>query len=187
MEEAYEVKFILAKGGNIKVRYAVNPVGAEPEESIVSRHDKPHEDFRDLWAQLTRVARRMLEFPLKNEAGQELQLSIIKVNFVGNKDFGNGMQLVVLLNNFRNFADPLQVVTRKFYETPVEYYKDENHKKIALHLLLPEEVKLMNKLKREAFAYAYYCKREQPTVDEAQRAYEAGAYPDEIGGNKSGT
>ena len=171
MEEAYEVKYIQSKGGNTKVRYAVKPVGAEPEENIVSRHDKPHDDFRNLWAQLTRVARRMLEFPLKNEAGQELQLSIIKVNFVGHKDFGNGMQLVVLLNNFRNFADPLQVVTRKFYETPV----------------LPDEVQLMNNLKREAFAYAYYCKREQPTVDEAQLAYEEGAYPDEIGGNKSGT
>ena len=47
-------------------------------------------------------------------------------------------------------------------------------------MLLPNEVKLMESLKQEAFNYAYYCKREQPTVDEAQHAYESGAYPDEI-------
>lgn len=45
------------------MRYTVKPTDAEPEESIVSRADVLHEDFRKLWALLPGVARRMLEFP----------------------------------------------------------------------------------------------------------------------------
>lgn len=61
--EKFEVKFIIRKGGTTKVRYMVKPTDAEPEESIVSRADVLHEDFRKLWALLPGVARRMLEFP----------------------------------------------------------------------------------------------------------------------------
>lgn len=63
--EEFEVKFIIRKGGSTKVRYTVKPTDAEPEESIVSRADVLHEDFRRLWALLPGVARRMLEFPAK--------------------------------------------------------------------------------------------------------------------------
>lgn len=163
MEEHYEVKFILAKGGNIKIRYSVSPSGAAPEENIVSRGDKPHEDFRRVWGKLPDIARRMLEMPLENEDGEELNIQIVKVNFPEHNDFGRGMQLVVLLSGFSTFKKPLQVTTHK-------YYSQE---------LLPDEIKTMLELKKEAFDYAYHCKREQPTVDEAQAAYEAGGYPDE--------
>ena len=55
--EEFEVKFIIRKGGSTKVRYTVKPTDAEPEESIVSRADVLHEDFRKLWALLPGVAR----------------------------------------------------------------------------------------------------------------------------------
>lgn len=95
------------------------------------------------------------------------------------------MQLVVLMDGFKNSSEPLMVVTRKFYTVAVDYYRDGNGKQIPLQMLLPKEVRLMESLKQEAFNYAYYCKREQPTVDEAQHAYESGAYPDEIGRDKA--
>ena len=183
--EEFEVKFIIRKGGSTKVRYTVKPTDAEPEESIVSRADVLHEDFRKLWALLPGVARRMLEFPAKNEDDLPLHMWVTKVNFVFHKDFGDGMQLVVLMDGFKNSPEPLMVVTRKFYTAAVDYYRDGNGKQIPLQMLLPKEVRLMESLKEEAFNYAYYCKREQPTVDEAQHAYESGAYPDEIGRDKA--
>lgn len=179
MEENYEVKFIAQKGGSIKVRYTVRPVDAEPEENIISRSDRAHEDFRKLWDLLPGVARRMLEFPLLNEEGKYLDVWVTKVNFPVHKDFGEGMQLVVLAAGFKNFANALQIVTHKFYKTAIDYIDDGTGKQIPLQQLLPNEIKLMESLKEEAFNYAYHCKREQPTVDEAQRAYEQGAYPDE--------
>ena len=183
--EKFEVKFIIRKGGSTKVRYTVKPTDAEPEESIVSRADVLHEDFRKLWALLPGVARRMLEFPAKNEDDLPLRIWVTKVNFVSHKDLGDGMQLVVLMDGFKNSSEPLMVVTRKFYTAAVDYYRDGNGKQIPLQMLLPKEVRLMESLKEEAFNYAYYCKREQPTVDEAQHAYESGAYPDEIGRDKA--
>lgn len=46
MEESYEINYIAVKGGSIKIRYSVSPAGGVPEENIVSRSDKPHEDYR---------------------------------------------------------------------------------------------------------------------------------------------
>lgn len=186
MEEAYEVKFILAKGGNIKIRYSVSPTDAAPEENIISRGDKPHEDFRRAWEKLPDIARRMLEIPLENAGGQELKIQIVKVNFPEHNDFGEGLQLVVLLSGFSTFKKPLQVTTHKYYRHAPEYIDLPTGQTAPCQELTPpcqeltpDEIKTMIELKQEAFAYAYYCKREQPTVDEAQAAYERGAYPDE--------
>ena len=54
-----------------------------------------------------------------------------------------------------------------------------------LYIAQPSLTSSMKELQKEAFAYAYHCKREQPTVEEAQHAYESGAYPDEIGRDKA--
>lgn len=49
MEESYEINYIAVKGGSIKIRYSVSPMGGVPEGNIVSRSDKPHEDFQRAW------------------------------------------------------------------------------------------------------------------------------------------
>ena len=149
----YDVKFVEYKGGNIKVSYTVTPLNSHEEASIISRIDKPHEDFMRAWMELPEIARRLLEFPLANEDGEELGIMVTKVNFLTSKNFGRGMQLVALLLGFKNCKQPLQVV--------------------------PQEAAVMQMLKKEAFDYAYHCKREQPTIDEAQDAYKNGGYPDE--------
>lgn len=177
--EEYEVKFIVAKGGVIKIRYSVSPTGAAPEENIISRGDRPHEDFRNAWHKLPGIVRRMLELPLENADGQELKIQIVKVNFPEHNDFGEGLQLVVLLHGFSTFKKPLQVTTHKYYRHAPEYLELPSGQNVPCQELLPDEIKTMLELKQEAFAYAYYGKREQPTVDEAQTAYERGAYPDE--------
>ena len=45
----YDVKFVEYKGGNIKVSYTVTPLNSHEEASIISRIDKPHEDFMRAW------------------------------------------------------------------------------------------------------------------------------------------
>ena len=62
----YDVKFVEYKGGNIKVSYTVTPLNSHEEASIISRIDKPHEDFMRAWMELPEIARRLLEFPLAN-------------------------------------------------------------------------------------------------------------------------
>lgn len=114
MDESYEVNYIAIKGGNIKIRYSVSPEGGVPEENIVSRSDKPHEDFQRAWSKLANIARRFLEMPLENSDGGQLQVWVSKVNFPVHKDFGEGMQIVVQLSGFINCTQALQVVTHKF-------------------------------------------------------------------------
>lgn len=48
----YDVKFVEYKGGNIKVSYTVTPLNSHEEASIISRIDKPHEDFMRAWHEL---------------------------------------------------------------------------------------------------------------------------------------
>lgn len=90
------------------------------------------------------------------------------------------MQIIVQLSGFTNCTQALQVVTHKFYRRAAEYIDLPTGGKIPCQELLPDEIKTMKELQKETFAYAYHCKREQPTVEEAQNAYESGAYPDEI-------
>lgn len=175
----YDVKFVEYKGGNIKVSYTVTPLNSHEEASIISRIDKPHEDFMRAWMELPEIARRLLEFPLANEDGEELGIMVTKVNFLTSKNFGRGMQLVALLLGFKNCKQPLQVVTQKFYENAVDHSKRYTDEPFPLQQLMPQVAAVMQMLKKEAFDYAYHCKREQPTIDEAQDAYKNGGYPDE--------
>lgn len=179
MDESYEINYISVKGGSIKIRYSVSPSGGVAEENIVSRSDKPHEDFQRVWGKLANIARRFLEMPLENAGGGPLQVWVSKVNFPVHKDFGEGMQIIVQLSGFINCTQALQVVTQKFYRYAAEYIDLPTGQRIPCQELLPDEIKTMKELQQEAFAYAYHCKREQPTVEEAQKAYENGGYPDE--------
>ena len=132
-----------------------------------------------------RSARRFLEMPLESSDGGQLQVWVSKVNFPVHKDCGEGRQIIVQLSGFTNCTQALQVVTHKFYRRAAEYIDLPTGDKIPCQELLPDEIKTMKELQKEAFAYAYHYKREQPTVEEAQNAYESGAYPDEIWRDKA--
>ena len=176
--ETFDVKYIAHSGGCTQIRYTVRPADGTPEENIISRTDLPHEDFRKLWALLPTVAARLLEFPLENADGENLILKVTKVNFIDSTKNGYGMQLVVLVDGLALSQTPLQIVTHKFYCNEVGR-RHKGDRQIPQQILEPNEKKLMESLKKEAFEYAYYGKRQQPTITEAQRAYERGGYPDE--------
>lgn len=70
----YDVKFVEYKGGNIKVSYTVTPLNSHEEASIISRIDKPHEDFMRAWMELPEIARRLLEFRWPTKTAKSLAL-----------------------------------------------------------------------------------------------------------------
>ena len=179
--ENFSVYAIGFNNGNLTVDYAITPVDNPPECCVVSRSDKPHSDFRQLWRQLTPIAKRFLEFPLKNEDGNDLHIQVVKVKYVNSKKFGEGYQLTVHLWNLVHSLVPLRVITHKFYAEGVDVNHHADGTGLMTQQVLATERQIFDKLAREAFAYAYYNKREQPTLDEAADAERNGGFADEVG------
>lgn len=179
--ENYSVYTISFNNGNLTVDYAITPVDNPPECCVVSRSDKPHSDFMQLWHQLDPIAKRFLEFPLQNEDGKDLHVQVVKVKYVNNKKFGEGYQLTVHLWNLVHSRVPLRVTTHKFYAEGVDVSHHADGTGLMTQQVLATERQIFDKLAREAFAYAYYGKREQPTLDEAADAERNGGFADEVG------
>ena len=178
--ENYSVYTISFNNGNLTVDYAITPVDNPPECCVVSRSDKPHSDFMQLWHQLDPIAKRFLEFPLQNEDGKDLHVQVVKVKYVNNKKFGEGYQLTVHLWNLVHSRVPLRVITHKFYAEGVDVSHHADGTGLMTQQVLATERQIFDKLAREAFAYAYYGKREQPTLDEAADAERNGGFADEV-------
>ena len=179
--ENFSVYTIGFNNGNLTVDYAITPVDNPPECCVVSRSDKPHSDFMQLWHQLDPIAKRFLEFPLQNEDGKDLHVQVVKVKYVNNKKFGEGYQLTVHLWNLVHSRVPLRVITHKFYAEGVDVSHHADGTGLMTQQVLATERQIFDKLAREAFAYAYYGKREQPTLDEAADAERNGGFADEVG------
>lgn len=179
--ENYTVYAIGVNNGKLTVDYAITPVDNPPECCVVSRSDKPHSDFRQLWHQLTPIAKRFLEFPLKNEDGNDLHIQVVKVKYISSNKYGEGYQLTVHLWNLIHSLVPLRVTTHKFYAEGVDVNHHDDGTGLMTQQVLDPERKIFDQLAREAFAYAYYGKREQPTLDEAADAERNGGFADEVG------
>nr|DAL11029.1 MAG TPA_asm: hypothetical protein [Caudoviricetes sp.] len=167
--EHYEVKSVEYNGGLI-VNYEVIPAGASAETCIVSRTDKPHEDFIKLWLEVHKVATKMLEFPLENAEGTSMRLQVVKIKFLKSSKYGDGIQLVVQLWGLLYSLLPLRITTHKYYQMGVDRNHDAQGTYFETQKLSSQEMALFDDIEKEAFAYAYYGKREQPTLDEAAEA-----------------
>lgn len=75
---------------------------------------------------------------------------------------------------------PLRVTTHKFYAEGVDVNHHADGTGLMTQQVLATERQIFDKLAREAFAYAYYGKREQPTLDEAAEAERNGGFADEV-------
>ena len=178
--ENYSVYTISFNNGNLTVDYAITPVDSPPECCVVSRSDKPHSDFMQLWHQLTPIAKRFLEFPLLNEDRKDLHVQVVKVKYINSKKFGEGYQLTVHLWNLIHSLVPLRVITHKFYALGVDINHRSDGTGLTTQQVLDTERHIFDELAHEAFAYAYYNKREQPTLDEAAEAERNGGFADEV-------
>lgn len=178
--ENYSVYTISFNNGNLTVDYTITPVDSPPECCVVSRSDKPHSDFMQLWHQLAPIAKRFLEFPLLNEDRKDLHVQVVKVKYINSKKFGEGYQLTVHLWNLVHSLVPLRVTTHKFYAEGVDVNHHADGTGLMTQQVLATERQIFDKLASEAFAYAYYGKREQPTLDEAAEAERNGGFADEV-------
>lgn len=178
--ENYSVYTISFNNGNLTVDYAITPVDSPPECCVVSRSDKPHSDFMQLWHQLNPIAKRFLEFPLLNEDRKDLHVQVVKVKYINSKKFGEGYQLTVHLWNLIHSLVPLKVITHKFYALGVDINHRSDGTGLTTQQVLDTERHIFDELAHEAFAYAYYGKREQPTLDEAAEAERNGGFADEV-------
>ncbi len=178
--ENYSIFAIGYNNGTVSISYEIRPIDAPSEQCIVNRSDKPHKDFIVLWQQLVQIAKRFLEFPLLNAAGEPLQIQIVKVKYIDSNKYGEGYQLTVNLWNLCYANLPLRLTTHKFYQKGVDV-KTGYDGEYLTQMIEPTEKALFDKLAKEAFAYAYYGKREQPTLDEAMAAEQNdGKFKDEM-------
>lgn len=76
--------------------------------------------------------------------------------------------------------DSLRLQTPTYYEEGKGAGQDKDSA-WEVQKMTKKESEVFERLAEEAFAFAYYGKREQPTVAEAQDAYEAGCWPEEQG------
>ena len=169
-------------GNQIGVTYYVMPIVGATEEGNLYCTDKPHQDFYEAAKPVLDIAKKWLEIPLLTTEGQELKLNVDKIKFTDSKKFGRGVTIKCRLWGLKYSNDSLRLQTPTYY---VEGKGTGQDKESAWEMqkMTKRESEVFDRLTEEAFAFAYYGKREQPTVAEAQDAYENGGYPDEGAGD----
>lgn len=170
-------------GNQIGVSYYVMPIVGATEEGNLYRTDKPHQDFYEAAKPVPGIAEKWLEIPLQTTEGQELKLSVDKIKFTDSKKFGRGVTIKCRLWNLKYSNDSLRLQTPTYYEEGKGTGQDKDSA-WEVQKMTKKESEVFERLAEEAFAFAYYGKREQPTVAEAQDAYENGGYPDEGDGDE---
>ena len=179
--EKHEVNSISLKGGitiSFGVRVETEEGEYKSEHLTVTKFRTPHQDFKAAFEAIKPLAERMIELPLQNGLGERIQLVVSKIKFVEHKDYGAGVRIAANLYNLAFAEKNILINTPVYYQKEVGSYT-HNGREIFNNKLTEEEYKALELLKEEAFKYAYYDKCEQPTVMEAQEAYEAGGYADE--------
>ena len=165
LKKVYQID---VSGNQIGVTYYVMPIEGATEEGNLYRTDKPHQDFYEAAKPVPAIATE----------GQELKLNVDKIKFVDSKKFGRGVTIKCRLWNMKYSEDSLRLQTPTYYEEGKGTRQDKDSA-WEVQKMTKKESEVFDRLAEEAFAYAYYGKREQPTAAEAQDAYENGGYPDE--------
>lgn len=174
--EKYEVYSIKRKDGAMTIDYSVMPQDGPPESCCVTRSERPHPDFVEAFKPLQQMARRFIEIPLVNPLNNKgLMVAVKQVRFKRHKDFGTGITITVEVSVLNLSDKGIKITSPTFYEAAPDCKFDAKGDYVPQQELFPEEYTCIERLKEEAFLYAYQNKREQVTVEEA--AAEAGYYP----------
>lgn len=177
VKQVYQID---VSGSQIGVSYYVMPFEGATEEGNLYRTDKPHQDFFEAAKPVLAIAKKWLEIPMETTEGKELKLKVDKIKFVESKKFGHGVKIKCRLCDLKYSDENISLQTPTYYTDGTGMGMDENHA-YEKQKMTKAESNTFYRLAEEAFAYAYYGKREQPTVGEAQDAYEAGGWPEELG------
>lgn len=179
----YKIFKIERKDGLIGVDYEVTPENSPAERCFIRRSDIPHEDFVEAFAPLYEMAKRFIEIPLVID-DSTLLMSIRTVRFLQSKSLGNGISMTIELEGLPHAINTFKITTPKYFEIAAGAKLNRKGEAMPCQLLSPAEMEVIELLKEEAFKYAYFNKRQQPTVDEAQEAAENGGFRDELVANE---
>lgn len=179
--EMKEVTAITIRDMQIGVSYNVYPYKGASEEATIYRADKPHEDFREAFRPIADIAKEWLEMDLINAAGEDLHMSIVKIKYVQSEKCGSGVKITCSVSGLKYSDGSIKLETPTYYRGGRGEGTDQHGVKYNKQQLTNNQYSIFKKLANEAFKYAYYGKREQPTVTEAAQAAENGGFADEEG------
>jgi len=175
------VSAIIIRDMQIGVSYNVYPYKGAPEEATIYRADKPHEDFREAVRPIADIAKKWLEMDLINAARKDLHMSIVKIKYVESSKHGSGVKLTCSVSGLKYSDESIKLGTPTYYLGGCGSGTDQHGLEYTKQQLTDNQYSIFKKLADEAFKYAYYGKREQPTVTEAAQAAENGGFADEEG------
>ena len=177
--ETKRVSAIIMRDMQVGVSYDVIPYEGAPEEATIYRADKPHEDFREAAQSVMGIAKKWLEMDLVNAVRKELRLRIIKIKYVDSAKHGVGVKLTCSVSGLKYSDESIKLETPTYYLGGNGNGIDEQNNIYTKQELTDDQYSIFKRLADEAFKYAYYGKREQPTVVEAALAAENGGFADE--------
>lgn len=174
-----KVAAIILKNGQIGVSYYVSPYSGNSEEATVYRCDKPHEDFMEAFAPIPEIAKEWLELNLINADGDKLLFRVDKIKFIESTKKGFGVKMMCHAYDLKYSDEAIKLSTPTYYSYGNGNGTDKTGKKYVKQLLSDDEHLKFKRLAEEAFKYAYWGKREQPTAEEAAEAERSGGFLDE--------
>lgn len=157
--------------GAVTIDYTVTKLNGMQKKFRVTSYEKPHEDFRNALMEIKECFNQMIGFPLVNQTtGEKLKVYIKKITFMAKPSNGRGMKLQAVIHGIENHYDETIATTLPFFEIGLgktTVMTKDGEKEIHFQQLTANQFAAMEKMSREAFAFVYYNKKEQPTLEEA--------------------
>lgn len=174
MEEIEDYRVYSIKiDGAITIDYSFKKFNEYSGKAVkIKLYDKPHEDFYKALDGIKECFYQMIGFPMAEaETGQKLNVIVDKVTFVDSAKNGEGMKITASVYGIEQHDKPTVLTTLPFYHTGLREISaiEINGCRIARYTqqLSSAQIDAMNRMKKEAFLFAYYGKKLQPTLEEA--------------------
>lgn len=164
--------------GGITVDYSIQQLNGRERRMRVKLYEKAHEDFYKAYEAVKECFYQMFGLPLVDaETGEKLEVALRKVTFVSKTDYGQGMKITAEVKGIMKHSVPMKFTTLPYYETALARFSTgeltECGSEIYCHVqqLTGFQLAAMQRFQQEAFYYAQYGKKEQPTLEEAAEGY----------------
>ncbi len=173
MDEAMEYcVHSIAFNGAITVDYSYCKLNGKNSRLKIKLLERPHQDFTREYGNIKECFEQMIGFPIVDKlTGAKLDIIPTKVTFVESKNNGRGMKITAQIFGIEQHEKPTTLTTLPFYEIGLSVIdtitingKEINRYRQQLNSF---QILTMNNIKREAFEFAKYGKKEQPTLEEA--------------------
>lgn len=161
--------------GSITVDYTILLSNGMEKKLRVSSLETAHEDFYKALIDIKECFYQMIGFPIADAVtGEKLQVYVRKITFVNKTNCGRGMKITAAVDGIANHSDLTVLTTLPFYEKGTgitTIVTKDGTKDIFYQQLTQFQFDAMENMAKEAFAFAHYNKKEQPTLEEAAEGY----------------